>query len=344
MTDQPPPRPIVILGPTAGGKSELAVSLARRLREVGQAGEVIGADSMQVYIGMDAGTAKPTPEQRSLVPHHLIDIVRTDQRFTVADWLERAERLIAGMIEGGVTPIVVGGTNLYLKALLEGLFEGPPADEALRGRLESMGSEALHQRLRSVDPIAADRVHRNDRKKMIRALEVHELTGRPISEWQSQWSDSPGSAAGPVPRPYRHDPVLLGLDWPTELIHRRINARVKGMFDPAISGAGGAGAARVESLPEEVARLVGEGRLGTEATARAGEALGYKQTLEALRGGMTLEEAREQTKVQTRRYAKQQRSWLRRYRGVCWLAAGELSAGELAERAWEWVVRSRAWA
>lgn len=308
----PSPRMIVLLGPTAGGKSELAATLAQRL-----GGEVVGADSMQVYRHLDAGTAKPCAELRQRVAHHLIDLVEPTRRFTVADWLGCAEPLIDRLLAAGRFPVVAGGTNLYLKALLEGLFEGPEADPARRAELEAMSSDALHVRLAAVDPAAAGRIHRNDRKKLIRAIEVFELTGRPISAAQTQWDREPTPT-------YRRDPMLIGLDWPTQRINVRINARVKRMFDPP---------AGVESLPDEVRRLTAAGLLGTSASAQANEALGYKQVLAAIRGRRSMDEACEQTKIQTRRFAKRQRTWLKRFRGVHWLAAADAATDVLADQA-----------
>jgi len=302
-------RPIVILGPTAGGKSELAVQLAERL-----SGEVIGADSMQVYRQLDAGTAKPEPALRARAVHHLIDIVEPTEPFTVADWLTRADGLIAELAGRGRRAIVVGGTNLYLKALLVGMFDGPPADMAYRASLDAIGTGELHTRLKSVDPAAGERISPNDRKRIVRALEVFETTGTTISEQQQEWAQEPAV--------YRHNPVLIGLNWPTETINRRINARVKQMFEPAEG---------VESLPDETARLLSAGLLGLQAR----EALGYKQVIAHMAGEMTLDEAFERTKILTRRFAKQQRTWLRRFRVIGWIDAGETGPetwADLAER------------
>jgi len=313
-------RLVVILGPTAGGKSALAVAIGRAV-----GGEIVNADSMQVYRHMDAGTAKPTAEERAAVPHHLVDIVEPTERWTVADWIDAAEACIADIQGRGKLPIVVGGTNLYLKALLEGFFEGPPADEPLRASLENVDSSTLHERLSGIDPEAADRIHPNDRKRIVRALEVHHQTGRPISQMQQQWADADRESAGGQ-QPYHHNPILLGLHWPADLINRRINARVKAMFDPAACGL-----AEREDLVSETQRLEAAGRLGPQAR----EALGTKQTLAYLHGETTLEEAFEQTKIETRRFAKAQRTWLKRYRGVHWLDAVELSAEAAADRAIE---------
>ena len=302
-------RPIVILGPTAGGKSELAVEIADALPG---GGEIISADSMQVYRHMDAGTAKPSHALRQRTAHHLIDIIEPTQRFTVHDWLARAEAAISDITARGRTPILVGGTNLYLKALLEGMFEGPGIDEPFRESLADVPGPKLHERLTEVDPVAAKRIAPADRKRLTRALEVHHLTGRPISELQQQWRDETRTAT------YRHDPVLLGLDWPTDAINRRINLRVKQMFFPPQD------ADTPESLPDEAHRLDAAGLLGPQAR----EALGYKQVLT-----LPPDEALEQTKIQTRRFAKQQRTWLKRFRGIRWLAAAEASPTDLAHQA-----------
>ena len=314
-----PPRPIVILGPTAGGKSELAVALARQLN-----GQIIGADSMQVYRHMDAGTAKPPAHLRRCVTHHLIDIVQPTQRFTVADWLERADTLIAQIQASGDCPIVVGGTNLYIKALLEGLFDGPTTDPRFRDQLEMVPNDDLHLRLQAVDTESAQRIHPNDRKRMIRALEVYHVTGQPISQLQRQW-DPPHTGSAPGPS-HRHNPILIGLDWPIEAINRRINARVKAMFYPskvsqdALENSTPQNAQDTpppESLPDEVARLHRQDLLGYQAS----QALGYKQVIDHIQGLCTLEEAYEKTKILTRRFAKTQRTWLKRFHGTQWFPA-----------------------
>lgn len=277
---------IVIVGPTAGGKTALSIELALRL-----GGECISADSMQVYRGMDIGTAKPSPAERRGVPHHLLDIVEAgDDGFTVDDWLERCEAAIVEIRARGRVPIVVGGTNLYVRALLEGLFKGPEPDPALRRELEAMPLPTLRAELLRVDPKAAERIHPNDLRRTVRALEVYRLSGRPLSQHQTQWSEN---LRGNV----RPDAFLVGLDWPVDLINRRMNARVKGMYE------GG--------LIEEVKALRERG-LGRQAR----EAVGYGEVIELLAGKRTLEEAVEETKIRTRRYGKQQRTWLRRFRGL----------------------------
>jgi len=298
-------RIVVILGPTAGGKSALAVAVAERFN-----GEIINADSMQVYRHLNIGTAKPTEKQLARATHHLVDVVEPTEPWTVADWLERAEALIADMRSRGVLPVVVGGTNLYLKALLEGMFEGPPADEAFRASLDNVASEALHERLAKVDPESASRIFPQDRKRVVRALEVHHATGQPISALQQQWSDERDAS-------YRFNPLLIGLRWPVEDINRRINLRVKAMFHPPL---GLRDPNEPEDLIDETRRLESEGVLGPQAR----EAIGTKQVLDHLAGKCTAAEAMERVKIDTRRFAKSQRTWLKRYRGVHWFDGAEL--------------------
>lgn len=288
----------VIVGPTAGGKSALAVELCLALAAQGRPAEVVTADSMQVYRRMDIGTAKPTPQERRGVPHHLIDLVDPTGLFTVDQWLDRAEGLINELRARGVVPVVVGGTNLYVKALLEGMFEGPGADPALRAELTALDPAVRRAELERADPAAAARIHPNDTRRTVRALEVFRLTGVPISALQSQWDSTP-----------REDALVIGLEWPTETINRRINARVKDMV--------------AHGFIEEVRALVNDHALGPQAK----EALGYKQIAAALAAGgspFAIDDAIEKTKIETRRFAKNQRTWLKRFRatpGTVWLDA-----------------------
>lgn len=301
----------IIIGPTAGGKTALGVELALRHRARGGEAEIVSADSMLVYRGMDIGTAKPTSEERRGVVHHLIDVVEPTDSFSVKQWLTLAERTIAEIRSRGAWPIVVGGTHLYVKALLDGLFEGPGADEGVRARLMAMAPADLRATLEARDPAAAAKLHPNDLRRTVRALEVLELTGVPMSEHQKQWDAARG------PSGY----TLAGLEWPVEAINRRINARVKEMV--------------ARGLVEEVRSLRDRGVLGPQAR----EALGYKQLLAHLEGRCTLEEAAEAIKIETRRFAKHQRTWARRLRatgGSTWIDASTTTlAGqcELVERA-----------
>ena len=316
---------LVILGPTAGGKSSLAIELARRLPSAGLgAGEVISADSMQVYRGMDIGTAKTPAHERGGVPHHLIDLVEpSDDSFSVDRWLELCRQTIDDIRARGKVAIVVGGTNLYVQALVGGLAdELPPPDEELRERLNAMEPQRLRARLAEVDPAAAERIHVNDRKRTIRAIEVFEQTGSTLSAMHSQWERSPHTAVGQT----RSSTFIVGLEYPVEVINRRINARVKGMIEAG--------------LIDEVRGLLEGGRLGRNAR----EALGYKQIIDHLEGRMSLEEAIEQIKIRTRRYAKQQRTWLRRFRAwqpSAWLDAAEQSTQSLADQALAAIEHSR---
>ena len=335
-----PLKPILILGPTAGGKSDLAVDLVERLPG---GGEIIGADAFQVYRQLDAGTAKPDHALRARVPHHLIDIVEPTQRFTVHNWLERAHRAVAEIQSRGKTPIIVGGTNLYMKALLDGMFEGPGQDAAFRASLDALQTQALHVRLREVDPATAERVKPADRQRIVRALEVHALTGTPISALQTQWESQESNGL---------DATLIGLRWEPEAINPRINLRVKAMFYPEQVPPDVAQAVCIngESLVDEVARLKDAGCFdpiieagGAEAPNQAREALGYKQLLAWMENSdekiLSLGDAFEKTKVLTRRFAKQQRTWLKRFTGAHWIEGERYKAlpDEALDALIEWV-------
>ncbi|MHC4143114.1 MAG: tRNA (adenosine(37)-N6)-dimethylallyltransferase, partial [Planctomycetota bacterium] len=270
------------------GKTDLAVDVARRLPGEPVGGECICADSMQVYRGMNIATAKPTPEQRAAVPHHLLDLLDPgEEGFSVDTWLGLARQAVADVRGRGRYPIVVGGTNLYVQALLEGMADGPAPDAKLRTELEAADPAALRRRLEAIDPDAAARIHPNDRKRTIRAIEVHELVR------------------------------IIGLDYSVEAINARINARVRAMIR--------------DGLVDEVRQLVRGGGPGRQAA----EALGYRQVLDHLAGRMSLEDAVEQIKIRTRRYARQQRTWLRRFRvhpQSAWIPADGISPQELVEK------------
>lgn len=297
----------VIAGPTAGGKTALAVAIALALRERGIHAEVVTADAFQIYRGMDVGTAKPTAAERRGVPHHLIDLVEPTERFTVHDWLGRADPLVAGLRARGVVPVVVGGTNLYVKAFLDGLFEAPPTAPEVAAAVRAMTRAERRAELARVDPVAAGRIHPADERRTVRALEVFRQTGTPISVLQAQWD---------AERPARPEALLVGLDWPAEAINRRINARVRGMV-----GAG---------LVEEARGLWASGRLG----AQAREAIGYKQLIPHFEGRCGLDEAVERIKIDTRRLGKNQRTWLARLRvrpGGLWIPAADRAVGDIAQ-------------
>lgn len=272
-----------LAGPTAAGKTAVGLDLARRL-----GAEIVSMDSMAVYRGMDIGTAKPTPRQRAVVAHHLIDVVDPWDEFSLADYVRAAHERAARIVARGRPALFVGGTPLYLKALLRGMFEGPPADAPLRRCLlrlaRAHGSTRLHAELARVDPDAAARLHPNDTKRLIRALEVYATTGRPISRWQRQF-DRPRADAP------RH---VFVLDWPRPLLAERIDRRVNAMF--------------ASGLVDEVARLwLAQRPLGR--TAR--QAVGYREVIEHIEGRLALGDAIEQVKRHTRQMAKRQMTWFR---------------------------------
>ena len=283
----------------------MSIELARRLPG---GGECVLADSMQVYRGMSIGTAQPTAAERAEAPHHLCGFVDPrNAEFTVRDWLDEANRAIESIRGRRSHPIVVGGTNLYIRSLLEGVFDGPGRDDVIRRDLETHDDETLHHRLREADPASAERIHRNDRRRMIRALEVQAITGIPLSDHKQQWTDAPRSRA---------DVRLVVLDRPVDQLNRRINARVKAMLDTGFL--------------DEVDRLRTEGGLGSQAR----EAVGYRELLEHLEGRCTIEEAAERIKIRTRRYGKQQRTWLRRFAaipGTIRLDPTDRPAGDVAD-------------
>ena len=291
---------LVILGPTASGKTDVALAVARETRA-----EILSVDSMQVYRGMDVGTAKPSPAERAAVPHHLIDVVGPDEPFTVARFVDLADGVIADARRRGVPLVLTGGTPLYYKALFEGLFEGPPADETVRTRLRALSGEELFRRLSEVDPAAAARIHVNDQKRLVRALEVFEQTGRPISSFQTHWARGAR----------RHDAVWVGLNWEKDALNRRINARVKLMVDAG--------------WVDEVRRLLA--RYPT-LSHTAAEATGYKEMIAHVHGRLPLDDAIEQIKIATRQLARRQMKWFRRFRDVTWVS-GDQAAGDIAGQA-----------
>lgn len=289
---------LAIIGPTASGKSSLAMEVARKT-----GAEILSADSMQVYRGMDIGTAKPTKAERAEVVHHLIDVVDPSETFTVARFVEMADLIIS---EAKRPLIVVGGTPLYYKALFEGLFEGPAADEEIRERLRGTEAAELHARLKAVDPEAADRIHLNDRKRLVRALEVFELTGKPISSFQTDWE------SGKV----RHEAVWIGLHWDRGALNRRINARVQAMMDAG--------------WMHEVSAL----KVYSKSISKAArEAMGYQELFDFfLRNrGQSVGDAVEQIKIATRQLARRQMKWLKRFKNVHWIA-GDLPLEEQVEQ------------
>ncbi|MGB7161279.1 MAG: tRNA (adenosine(37)-N6)-dimethylallyltransferase MiaA, partial [Tepidisphaeraceae bacterium] len=293
------PRIFAIIGPTASGKSDLAMALARRV-----GGEILSVDSMQVYRGMDVGTAKPSAQEQRDVRHHLIDVVDPDQPFTAARFVEMADGVMADARKRHVPLIAVGGTPLYFKVLFEGMFDGPGADETVRARLRALSNEELHRRVTEGDPAAAARIHQNDTRRLVRALEVLELTGKPISSLQNEW-DAPQA---------RHAATWIGLSWDREMLNRRINARVKAMM--------------AAGWIEEVRALLS--RYGT-LSKTAAEATGYAELIAHVEGKLSLDDAAEKLKIATRQLARRQMKWFKRFPEVLWLP-GESPVDEKLSR------------
>jgi tRNA dimethylallyltransferase len=264
---------LVLVGPTASGKSRAAVPVAKAL-----GAEIVSLDSMLLYRGMDIGTDKPRDTEG--VPHHGIDLLDPRERFDVRRYIDLAEEAIAGIRGRGRRVLVVGGTGLYLMALLKGVFEGPRCDVALRTRLAEVASPELHRRLAAVDPETAGALHPNDRRRITRALEVYETTGKPLRAQQTQF-------AGPD----RHPSVIAGIRRPREVLRARIRERIDAMFR--------------DGLVEEVRRL----DLGPTAS----QAVGYKEVLGYLRGEYDLAEARRLVERNTIRLARRQETWFKRF-------------------------------
>jgi len=306
---------LILTGPTACGKTALALELAQRI-----GGEIVALDSMTVYRGMDIGTAKPTAAERARVPHHLTDVLDPWDSLTVAWWMAQAELACADIAVRGKRPIFVGGTPFYLKSLLHGLFEGPPADTALRQSLEveaaSAGNLALHARLAVVDPKTAARLHPNDVRRVVRALEVHTLTGKPISDWQQTWdtasfADSPAAAPPPAKIP------AAVLELPREVLYERINRRVDAML-----AAGWLDEVRaLRELPQPLSR-------------EARQALGYRELLEWLDCGGDWNETVELIRTHTRQFAKRQLTWFRHLPSLVPVPADTPDACERVLKAW----------
>lgn len=277
------PKVVVLAGPTGVGKTSLAISLAVKF-----GAEIISADSMQVYRYLDIGTAKPTSSEREKAVHHLIDLVDPDQEFDVAAYLARARPLINELHERRVPILVVGGTGFYVRSLIRGLFKGPGSDAVIRARLKQeardSSKEDLHDRLAQVDPETAARLHPHDLFRVIRALEVFELTGRTISSFHTEH--------GLAEKPYQV--LLCALTLPCEELYGRIEARTRRMFEAG--------------LVEEVQSLL---KRGYTPDLKPLKSIGYKQVVDFLTGTISLDQARVEMTRMTRRYAKRQMTWLR---------------------------------
>jgi tRNA dimethylallyltransferase len=283
---------IAVVGPTASGKTALGMALARRFH-----GEIITCDALQVYRHTDIGTAKPDGRDRSLVPHHLLDVREPCDDFSAGDYLRLARRALAGIRERGTVPFVVGGTGFYLRALIEGLFRGPGRSEALRARMRGIaarcGPTAIHRALRRVDPEAAARLAPADLERNVRAYEIYRVSGRTMTWWQSQ----------PRNRLHGYRWLKLGISWPRPLLYARIDRRVEEMF--------------AAGLVAEVASLMAK----YPRDCHAFKAIGYRQVARHLDGEWSLEEAKEDMQRESRRYAKRQATWFRSDPEIIWLDA-----------------------
>jgi tRNA dimethylallyltransferase len=292
----------VLVGPTAVGKTEIACRVANELDC-----EILSADSMQVYRGMDIGTSKPTRAIRQMIPHHLIDLVEPAESFDTVQYREAALRLIPEILSRGKTPMVAGGSGLYIQVLLEGIFPGPKADQVLRQRLyeeaAASGALVLHQRLQGVDSSSAASIHPNDLRRIVRALEVYEQCQAPISQMKPNRE----------PLDELYDIRVVGLARSRSDLYERINHRVDQIF--------------ANGLVEECRRLMD---IALSQTAR--QALGYKEVFSYLRGEISLDECIRLVKRNTRRYAKRQMSWFRHEPRVRWVLIGQSDSDESLAR------------
>jgi len=290
--------PTFIAGPTAVGKSEIALALAERI-----GGEIISVDSMQVYRGLDIGTAKPAPAEYARVPHHLIDVAELTESFDAAKFVALARKAVAEIQSRGPVPILCGGTGLYFKAFLEGLGEAPPADAKLRAGLEAMPLPELLRELEARDPVTFAKIDKQNPRRVVRAVEVIRLTGKPFSEQRAEWN--------PTSVRDLSSPRVFCFSRSAADLHARINTRVDAMF------AGG--------LVDETRRLLVHG-LTQNKTAM--QAIGYRQVVEHLRGERSLPDTIDLVKVRTRQFAKRQMTWFRRQLEAKWIDLGETTVEE----------------
>ena len=285
----------VLTGPTACDKTEIGFTVAQKIK-----GEIVSADSMLFYRGMDIGTAKPSPGMRELVPHHFIDIIDPWESYSVGRYVDDVEALISDVDSEERKFLVVGGSPLYIKGLVDGIFNGPAADWDIRRELEELadekGNQHVHDILQKIDPAKAGELHPNNLRRIIRAIEVYRITGKPVSVLQEQYKLAKKS--------YQFKIMCLARE--KEDIYRRINERVETMFD--------------KGLVDEVRSLLDNPR---GLSKQAKQALGYKEVIQYLDGGFTLDDAKEMVKQSTRRFAKRQMTWFRSFPDIQWLEADE---------------------
>jgi len=280
--------PIFIAGPTAVGKSEIALRLAEKI-----GGEIISVDSMQVYRGLDIGTAKPSPAERARVPHHLIDVCDLSEAFDAAQFIHRAQNAVAEIQSRNQTPIFCGGTGLYFKAYLEGLGEAPATDANVRAELEATSLESLLTELRERDPAAYEKIDKQNPRRVVRAVEVIRLTGKKFSELRAEWNMESGKQKAEKFFCFKRS---------SEDLHQRINIRVDEMFQ--------------RGLVAETEQLL---KHGLAENKFAMQAIGYRQVVEHLSGDRDLAETIELVKIRTRQFAKRQLTWFRRHGNCEWV-------------------------
>lgn len=293
---------IGICGPTASGKTGVAALLAKRLN-----GEVISADSMQVYKGMDVLSAKPTIEETLGVRHHMIGVIAPERKFHASAYRDMADPIVRQILSRGKTPIVCGGTGLYIDALTRGMRLSEQADEALRDELKAIsarenGAQILHEMLRAVDPASAEKYPPGDVRRVIRSLEIYRLTGKTRAEQEKIDAETPNA----------YDARLFALSWPREMLYARIDARVEEMLK--------------RGLINEVSSLM---QAGENAHPTAAQAIGYKEIAAALRGECAMSDAIQRLKTATRNYAKRQMTWFKRDGRVTWIAAQDKTKDEI---------------
>lgn len=308
---------LCIIGPTACHKTEVSIQLAKQLN-----GEIVSADSVAVYRRLDIGSAKPTIEEQQAVPHHMIDVADiTDTDYSVARFCQQARDAIESILSCGKLPIVVGGSGLYSDAIFSEMRFCAPSDPAIRSRLEKeyrTDADVLYDRLRRLDAVTAERLHRNDAKRIIRALEVYEVSGKPFSEWNEAFVKAQEEGE-------RYRVFRCGLDMDRAKLYERINLRVDRMFE--------------NGLKQEAFSLFDE---GLSPRYPALQAIGYAQLYEAYRGAVTLEEAKEQIKLATRHFAKRQLTWFRRNKQTKWYFTDQFESMDACIRAIEQDVKANA--
>jgi tRNA dimethylallyltransferase len=288
------PKIIFVVGPTAVGKTEVALKIASQLPC-----EIVSCDSMQVYREVSIASSKPSPAERKQVPHHLLDVISVEDPYDVATFNKMATAAIESILEKKKVPLIVGGSGMYVQILLDGIFAEAGRDVDLRSQLESQGAEALHQKLKKVDPDAAAKIHANDVRRMVRALEVFETTKTPISKLQRERSGLVG----------KYPVLIFGLNRPREELYDRINRRVDQMF--------------TEGIVDEVKALSGR-----TLSLTAQKIIGVNEIFAYVRGEKSLEDAKELMKMNTRRFAKRQLTWFRRDQRINWLM---LQAGDKSQ-------------